>query len=99
MNNIKKDLLLIRITHSGDFTALEKRFLEVLVQHSRTGHWIEDEYGFLHCSVCGWEFDEPEQTEPDCPNCGAKMENHQVDEPVLPKEYTEFILGKFYERR
>ena len=99
MPDINKDLLLSRIMHSGDFTALEKRFLECLVQHSRTGQWIEDEYGFFHCSVCGWEFGEPEQTEPKCPNCGAKMTNHRADEPVLPKGYTEFILGKFYERR
>ena len=30
--DINKDLLLIRITHSGDFTALEKRYLEELIK-------------------------------------------------------------------
>lgn len=31
MPDIKKDLLLSRILHSGDFTALEKRYLENLI--------------------------------------------------------------------
>lgn len=31
MPDINKDLLLYRILHSGDFTALEKRYLEELV--------------------------------------------------------------------
>lgn len=32
MPDINKDLLLSRIQHSGDFTALEKRFLMALVE-------------------------------------------------------------------
>ena len=32
MPDINKDLLLSRIRHSGDFTALEKRFLMALVE-------------------------------------------------------------------
>lgn len=32
MLGINKDLLLSRIMHSGDFTALEKRYLEELVK-------------------------------------------------------------------
>ena len=32
MPDINKDLLLTRILHSGDFTALEKRFLMALVE-------------------------------------------------------------------
>ena len=32
MPDINKDLLLSRILHSGDFTALEKRFLTALVE-------------------------------------------------------------------
>lgn len=79
MSDINRDLLLSRILHAGGFTALEKRFLANLVQRSRTGQWIEDEYGFFHCSVCGWEFDDPEQTEPDCPNCGARCEISGAD--------------------
>ena len=34
MPDIKKDLLLSRILHSGDFTALEKRYLEELIRGS-----------------------------------------------------------------
>ena len=34
MPDIKKDLLLSRIRHSGDFTALEKRYLEQLIRGS-----------------------------------------------------------------
>ena len=44
------------------------------------GERIEYEYGFFHCSVCGRELDEPEQTEPYCPNCMAKMTNHRVNQ-------------------
>lgn len=36
--------------------------------------WIEDEYGYYHCSACGFEWDEPEQTETVCPQCGAEAE-------------------------
>lgn len=34
MPDINKDLLLTRILHSGDFTALEKRYLEELIRGS-----------------------------------------------------------------
>ena len=38
------------------------------------GRWVEDEYGFVRCSQCGMEWDEPEHPETNyCPNCGAKM--------------------------
>lgn len=40
-----------------------------------TGEWLEDEYGYCRCSICGYEFDDPETTTPYCPNCGAKMES------------------------
>lgn len=42
-----------------------------LVTH---GEWIEDDYGYNHCSACGWEQDEPEYVTPYCPHCGANME-------------------------
>lgn len=35
MPEINKDLLLDRIMHSGDFTALEKRYLEQLVKRDK----------------------------------------------------------------
>lgn len=38
----------------------------------RSGHWIEDEYGYSHCSECGYEWDEPETDSPFCPNCGSR---------------------------
>lgn len=55
-------------------TVQEKLFLANLVQHSRSGKWMEDDYGFFHCSICGFEFDDPEYTEPECPGCGARMD-------------------------
>lgn len=43
----------------------------------RHGKWIEDDYGFFHCSECGFEFDDPEVKTPYCQNCGAKMEGDE----------------------
>lgn len=40
-----------------------------------TGEWIEDDYGYCHCSECGFEDDEPEYFTPFCPACGAHMED------------------------
>lgn len=37
------------------------------------GEWIEDDYGYFHCSECGYEHDSPEYITPYCPHCGAKM--------------------------
>ena len=45
----------------------------------RHGKWIEDEYGYIHCSECGSEWDEPEpQWTPFCPMCGAKMDKEVI---------------------
>ena len=38
------------------------------------GHWIDDSYGFYHCSECGWEWDYPEMVTPYCPHCRARMD-------------------------
>lgn len=43
------------------------------------GEWIEDDYGYNRCSVCGWEWDEPEAASLYCPHCGAKMEEGEID--------------------
>ena len=43
------------------------------------GEWIEDGYGYNHCAVCGWEWDEPESVSPFCLNCGAKMDGKRKD--------------------
>lgn len=72
MPEIDKRKLTAKIVKSKELTALEKRYLEGLVRND-IPHWIEDDYGFYHCSFCGWEFDDPEQTEPMCPNCRSKM--------------------------
>ena len=37
--------------------------------------WVEDDYGFNHCNICGWEWDTPETESAYCPNCGAKMDS------------------------
>ena len=45
-------------------------------QLPKEGEWIEDEYGYIHCSKCEMEWDEPEHPNTNyCPNCGAKMKN------------------------
>lgn len=39
------------------------------------GSWIEDKYGFIHCSRCLMEWDEPEEPGTNYrPACGAKMD-------------------------
>ena len=44
------------------------------------GEWVEDEYGFIHCSQCLMEWDEPEHPETNyCPHCGAKMDGERKD--------------------
>jgi hypothetical protein len=42
MPEINKDLLLSRILHSGDFTALEKRYLESLIVQDMSAKPPED---------------------------------------------------------
>lgn len=43
------------------------------------GYWIEDEYSFSHCSLCGYEQEEPELITPFCPNCGAPLTDESVE--------------------
>lgn len=76
MPEINKDLLLSRILHSKELTALEKRYLEGLMKsHPRKqGRWIKgmlDGDGY-HCSECQiWK--KHIATAHYCPNCGAEM--------------------------
>lgn len=44
------------------------------VQEVRHGKWLEDDYGYCHCSNCRYEHDSPECITPYCPECGAKMD-------------------------
>lgn len=44
------------------------------VQEVRRGEWLEDDYGYCHCSNCRYEHDSPECITPYCPECGAKMD-------------------------
>ena len=54
--------------------AAEKRIAELEKRLPKEGEWIEDEYGYIHCSRCRMEWDEPEHPQTNfCPNCGAKM--------------------------
>lgn len=39
----------------------------------KQGKWIPADYGYYHCSWCGYEQDERETVTPYCPNCGAIM--------------------------
>ncbi len=50
------------------------RIAELEAQQKKEGEWIEDEYGYIHCSKCGMEWDEPEHPQTNfCPNCGRRM--------------------------
>lgn len=42
------------------------------------GRRIEDKYSFSHCSLCGYEQEEPELITPFCANCGAPMTDEAV---------------------
>lgn len=44
------------------------------VQEVRHGEWLEDDYGYCHCSNCRYEHDSPECITPYCPECGTKMD-------------------------
>ena len=47
---------------------------EAEAQLPKEGEWIEDEYGYIHCSRCEMEWDEPEHPQTNyCPNCGCAM--------------------------
>ena len=80
MTEINKDLLLSRIIHSRDLTALEKRYLEKLVaadssnnDSNKVGYWIEHRddtaMTLYECSCCTTWFPIMTKT---CP-CGARM--------------------------
>lgn len=80
MHEINKDLLLDRILHSGDFTALEKRYLEGLVESSprKHGRWVKDigDGEGYHCSECRiWKKNIILANY--CQSCGAKMDRKE----------------------
>ena len=55
----------------SQINSMENEIEELL---PKEGEWIEDEYGYIHCSRCRMEWDEPEHPQTNfCPNCGAKM--------------------------
>lgn len=54
--------------------AAEMLTAEMLTADARTAEWVEDQYGYYHCSACGWEWDDRETVTPYCPHCGAHME-------------------------
>lgn len=72
MPDIDKTKLLRRIVLSHELTALEKRYLEELVNHQRDGWWMRDaQSGEIFCSRCDWIPTWGDENY--CANCGAKM--------------------------
>lgn len=70
--NINKDLILHRILHSKELTALEKRYIENLIKMDGHARWFEGDFGDLICSRCGCGYyGDPK---PACPDCGAIMD-------------------------
>lgn len=80
MHEINKDLLLSRILRSKELTALEKRYLEMLVKSPprKHGRWVKsigDGEGY-HCSVCRiWK--KTIILANYCQSCGAKMDGKE----------------------
>lgn len=76
MPDINKDLLLSRIAHSKELTAMEKRYLENLVKSPpvKTGHWVREDCdkSGMRCSECHFWKNGVRKTR-FCPNCGAEM--------------------------
>lgn len=65
------DNILFRMWQIGWLDRLE-------VQLPKECEWIEDEYGYIHCSECGMEWDEPEHPQTNfCPNCGKRMKGEK----------------------
>lgn len=56
------------------FKNMIKTEIDSLVKH---GEWISDDYGYYHCSECGYEQAERESVTPYCANCGAIMEDDE----------------------
>lgn len=82
MPEINKPTILRHIAAS-DLTAVEKRYLEGLVEQAEPvphGRWSHDCEGYVRCSVCN-------EHEPNgfaifyayCPSCGAKMDGGADD--------------------
>ena len=83
MNQINIEHLKSRIVNSRELFGREKRDIIRLMEMAESvkyGDWIEGDYMYFHCSECGFEFDEPENITPYCPNCGAKMDGGDEDE-------------------
>lgn len=85
MPEINKDLLLDRILHSKELTALEKRYLEGLVKSPprKQGRWMNtSQPNQLRCSCCDiihFIAQYPTGQINCCPNCSAEMnrgDNH-----------------------
>lgn len=75
----------VRDTKRGTVTLVEarnpKEAYRVIVRPVVRGEWVEDDYGFIHCSICGMEWDEPEHPKTNfCPNCGADMREVKTNE-------------------
>lgn len=77
---VNRDLLLRKITHSKELTAVEKLYLDQLVKDSmHIGKWyvLDREFGIVYycCSKCGHT---AVRKYPCCPNCGIRMTEGDV---------------------
>ena len=86
MEHVNRERLRDKILHSGELTALEKRFLEETMQQTERQEqaevWVmeNEKHPFVYCSGCGASIGTSghEKTEflelfRFCPCCGAKM--------------------------
>lgn len=72
MTEESKTKLREKILRSRELTAMEKRYLEELVNHQRDGQWMRDaQSGEIFCSRCDWIPTWGDENY--CANCGAKM--------------------------
>lgn len=77
---VNRELLLHKISHSRELTAIEKLYLEQLVKREgRTGMWqsFYREHGIVYytCSACGKTAIRKYTC---CPNCGRYMSGGEV---------------------
>lgn len=83
MAEINKDLLLSRIIHSRDLTALEKRYLETLLERDEPVQWKLEPMGmhenintgkkimcYRHICACGYHTGNQGRRFRFCPKCG-----------------------------
>lgn len=104
---IEREAMIKRI--SDEWSLLRDAILEDVnavptadVRENVHGEWVEDDYGYIHCSHCGMEWDEPEHPKTNfCPDCGARNMCHclDYDEKKCPKRCFRYQITKDLRRR